>query len=77
MVRYNNKILSNLWECMFKSRYTHKGKTKTTTKKTHLKMTDKVLLWKENVKLHGINFSSITINRLLIVFNGKTDILTS
>lgn len=40
-------------------------------------MTDKVLLWKENVKLHGINFSSITINRLLIVFNGKTDILTS
>lgn len=37
-------------------------------KKNHSKMTDKKLLWKENVELHGINFSSITINRLFVTY---------
>lgn len=40
-------------------------------------MTDKELLRKENVKLHQINFSSIKINRLLLTFKSKSDILTS
>lgn len=44
-------------------RYTHKGKTQ-----KPFQMTDKEILWKENVKLHGINFSSITINRLIVTY---------
>lgn len=67
--------LSNLWEFMFKNRYIHTQIYTHTKTKKHSKMTDKELLWKENVKLHQVNFSSIKINRLSLTF--KSDILTS
>lgn len=61
-------------EHTYTHRYIHTQKQQ---QKNHSKMTDKELLWKENVKLHQINFSSIKINRLLLTFKSKSDILTS
>lgn len=59
----NQRIIKPVGNYVLRSRYIHQGKGR-----KHSKLTDKELLLKENVKLFGINFSSMLINDLIVTY---------